>query len=77
MKKIFIILFYYFLSGIIIGLGIMMVNLFILLIGLILGFGPFIIGQIQRGLDPGEIEKMNKENEMINRYVGKYRNHND
>ena len=65
---------YYVLSGVVIGLSILVTSPILFIIGFVMAFGPFIVEEGKRGLDPKEVEKMNKENEMINRYVGKYRN---
>lgn len=67
--------FYFVLSGAIIGLSVLFTSPILFIIGFVMAFGPFIVEEGKRGLDPKEVEKMNKENEMINRYVGKYRNH--
>ena len=67
--------FYFVLSGAIIGLSIVFTSPILFIIGFIMAFGPFIYAEAMRELDPNEVKRMNKENEMINRYVGKYGHH--
>ena len=67
--------FYFVISGAIIGLSIVFTSPILFIIGFIMAFGPFIYAEAMRGLDPNEVKRMNKENEMINRYVGKYGHH--
>lgn len=68
---------YYVLSGAIIGLSVVFTSPILFIIGCVMAFGPFIVEDGRRGLDPKEVEKMNKENEIINRCVGKYGHHDD